>query len=203
MTEYILIGVLVGIFLILLLTYFMNSKKINKKSKSKDKVLDKLKDKDKKDEIKDPNEKVEVPSEIINEKPIDKAIKEANAEYHMNEAFEKIEQERIAFENYSRPSHSSTGRLKLDREEFKSELQKSLEQNTISSETNVISSATAKMDFEISSQPNNQNVDVEKQIAEDYMKSHSEKKGTLADEIINMSPEAKAILLNDVLNKKY
>ena len=39
--------------------------------------------------------------------------------------------------------------------------------------------------------------------AEEYMKSHTSKNGSLADEIVNMSPEAKAILLNDVLNKKY
>ena len=203
MLEYILIAVLAGIFLLLLLTYFINSKKIQKKAKAKEKSNDKPKEKSKTDEKKDPNEKVEVPSVISSEKPVEKAIKEANAEYHIKEAFEIIEQERIAYENSSRPSHTSSGRLKLDRGEFKSELQKSLEQNVISSDTNVISSATAKMDYEMSSQQVEQNSDVEKQIAEDYMKSHTSKNGSLADEIVNLSPEAKAILLNDVLNKKY
>ena len=203
MIGYVIIGVAAFIFLFLILTYFIKSKVLEEKIKEKKKIEEKAKEKDKKEEKKDPSEKVEVPSELSKENPFDKAIKEANAEYHMKEAFEIIEQERIAFENSSRPSHSATGRLKLDREEFKSELQKSLENNTISSETNVISSATAKMDYEISSQPKSQDTDVEKQIAEEYVKNHNLSSGSIADEIRNMSPEAKAILLNDVFNKKY
>ena len=203
MIEYIIIGVLAFIFLTLVLTYFMNSRKINKNAKPKFKTEDKPKEEVKKEEKKDPDEKVEVPSEITKEKPVERAINEANTEYHMKKAFEIIEQERIAFENDAKQNKNSTSRLKLDRGEFKSELQKSLEKRTISSETNVISSATAKMDFEISSQSGDDSVDVDKQIAEDYVKTHNTKIESIADEIRNMSPEARAILLTDILNKKY
>ena len=205
MIEYVLIGVLSGIFLLIALTYFINSKKIAQKGKPKAKKEDKPKEKvdEKKDDKKDAGEKVECPSEVIADKPVARAIQEANAEFHMKEAFEIIEQERIAFEKGAQQGKSVSGRLQLDRDEFKSELQKSLETNVISSDTNVISSATAKMDYEISSQPKEQNVDIEKQIAEEYMKKHSKNTNELADEIRNLSPEAKAILLNDVLNRKY
>lgn len=196
MIEYILIGTFVGIFLLMLLTYFINSKKINKSSKKLQK--------ENKDDKKDDNKKVEVPSEMSAQKPVDKAISEANYEYNMKEAFEKIEQQRAEYENTPK-SVKDNSRLKLDRGEFKTELQRSLEANTISSETNIISSSTAKMDFEISSQSKEGNVNIDKQIAEEYEKEHSksQKLKNLAEEINNMSPQAKAVLINDILNKKY
>ena len=202
MIEYIFIGVFVGIFLLLILTYFINSKKINKNNKKPEKKDVKTIEKTKKDDKKTDAEKVEVPSELSKEKPIDKAIDEANYEYHMKEAFEKIEQEKNDFEKSSKIEIGGS-RLKLERGDFKTELQKSLETNTISSQTNIISSATAKMDYEISSEKKEDKIDIDKQIAEEYEKEHAKNQKSLANEINNLSTEAKVILINDVLKKKY
>ena len=192
MAGYIIIGVFGAIFLFILILYMINTKKINKK-------VQKTKEKEKVE--KEKHEKVEVESEITKEKPLDAAIAQANIDYHVKEAFERIEQERIEFEKDSKRG-SEGGRLKLDRGDFRTELQKSLETNIISSETNVISSDTAKMDYEISSEKKEEKVDIDKQIAEEH-ENDKDKSKTLLDEINNLSPEAKSILINDILKKKY
>lgn len=192
--EYIFIGIFALISLFILVFYLINSAKINKKQK---KVTEKKKTEDK---IKD--EKIEVPAEQSKEKPVEKAIKEANIDYQIKEAFERIEQERIEYENAPK-NRTIGGKLKLDRDGFKTELQKSLETNKISSDTNVISSATAKMDYEIRDNQAKEQVDIDKQIAEEYVKNQEKKNKSLGEELKDMSPEMKAIMLNDILNKKY
>jgi len=192
--EYFFIGFFVIISVFILVFYTINTVKMNKVQK---KVAEK-----KKAEEKKKDEKIEVPAEQSKEKPVEKAIKEANIEFQIKEAFERIEQERVEFENVPK-NRNIGGKLQLDRGEFKTELQKSLETNKISSETNTISSATAKMDFEVKDLKTNEQIDVDKQIAEEYLKNHDGQNKTLSDELKDMSPEMKAIMLNDILNKKY
>ena len=192
--EYILIGSVALISLFILVFYSINTRRINKKQTKvpeKKKVEEKTKD-----------EEIEVPAEQTAEKPVEKAIKEANIDYQIKEAFERIEQERIEYENVPK-NRSIGGKLQVDREGFKTELQKSLEINKISSDTNVISSATAKMDYETADAQTQEQVDVDKQIAEEYMKNHEKKNKSLGDELKSMSPEMKTIMFNDILNKKY
>ena len=197
--EYFFIGFFALISLFILVFYIINSVKINKKQK---KVLENKKTEEKNKEEKSKDEKIEVPAEQSVEKPVERAIKEANIEFQIKEAFERIEQERVEYENAPK-NRAIGGKLQLDRGEFKTELQKSLETNKISSETNTISSSTAKMDFEMKDFKTDEQVDVEKQIAEEYMKKQENQNKTLGDELKEMSPELKAIMLNDILNKKY
>ena len=191
--EYFFIGFLALISLLILVFYIINTIKINKSQK---KVAEKKKAEENKDE------KIEVTVEQTQEKPMEKAIKEANIEYQIKEAFEKIEQERVEYENAPK-NKNVNGKLQLDRGEFKTELQKSLETYKISSDTNVISSSTQQMNFEMSNDKTNEQFDMEKQIAEEYMKKQENQKKTLGDELKDMSPEMKAMMLNDILNKKY
>ena len=178
--EFILIGALALISLFILVFYIINTVKMNKKQKKvaeKKKIEEKVKD-----------EKIEVSAEQSKEKPVEKAIKEANIEYQIKEAFERIEQERIEYENVPK-NRSIGGKLQVNREEFKTELQKSLEISKISNE---MRDNQAK-----------EQVDVDKQIAEEYMKNQEKKKKSLGDELKDMSPEMKTIMFNDILNKKY
>ena len=191
--EYFFIGFLALISLLILVFYIINTIKINKSQK---KVAEKKKAEENKDE------KIEVTVEQTQEKPMEKAIKEANIEYQIKEAFEKIEQERVEYENAPK-NKNVNGKLQLDRGEFKTELQKSLETYKISSDTNVISSSTQQMNFEMSNDKTNEQFDIEKQIAEEYMKKQENQKKTLSEELKEMSPELKTIMINDILNKKY
>ena len=193
--EYFFIGFFALISLFILIFYIINTVKMNKTQK---KVTEKKMTEEKKKD----DDKIEVPAEQSKEKPVEKAIKEANIEFQIKEAFEKIEQESVEYENFPK-NRTIGGKLQVDRGEFKTELQKSLETNKISSETNTISSSTAKMDFEMKDFKTNEQIDVEKQIAEEYIKKQENQNKTLGDELKDMSPEMKAMMLNDILNKKY
>ena len=209
-TEIIFVSVIGAVLLFIAVLYCINSVKINKKAKKAEKPKEA-----KKEEEKKTDEKVEVKPEISAEKPIERAIKEANVEFQIKEAFEKIEQERIDYEKTAKVTDKSIGgKLKLDRGDFRTELQKTLEdngtyeRNVISSETNRMKSETAQMDYEIRPQSianvtENYENDIDKQIAEEYMNNHQPRQKTLKEEINGMSPEAKAMMLNDLLKRKY
>ena len=181
--EFIIIGVFVLIFVFLAVLYYVNGKKIKGKQTKKE---EQKKEKSEK--------KIEVKAEMLKETPIETAIKEANIESHMEEAFKKIEDERKMFEEKNEGLNRRKSRLTVERDDFKTELQKSLEIAKISSETNVLKSQTAKMDYETEA---NKNTEAE------VTKDEIDKSKSLAEEIEKLSPEMKAILIDNLLNKKY
>ena len=92
--EFIIIAIFAVSFSFILFLYVINSTKMKKKSGQKEEKSQKSVEttKVKKVEVKpkDDGGKVEVESEILTEKPVEKAMKEANIEFQINEAFEKI-----------------------------------------------------------------------------------------------------------------
>lgn len=195
MLGYIIIGVFVLIFASLAVLYFINSKKIKKASKAKAKKDDASKKPDEK------AEKVEVKSEVIKGNPVENAIKSANAEQEMEEAFRRIDEQKKLYDlEVSLKASQKTGRLQVDRGDFKTDLQKTLEQNTISSQTNKLESETRQMGHEgpdaIASQDQISSNDKQQTLQQDKIVS-------ISQEIENLSPELKAILIDNLLDKKY
>lgn len=197
MIGYIIIGVFAIVILYIAILYFVNSKKIKKaqsKATAKDAKAGEKKDASKADGA---GKKVEVKSEVVKGSYKDASIEDLNrqSQQAVIEAFKKIDEAEKAFESRKQTKgYNDNGRLKLDRSNFKSELQKSLENAKISSETNKMKFETAKMGEEGIPQTSNDTQTPAKKQA---------RATTLGEEINNMSPELKTVLLNDILNKKY
>ena len=193
MIGYIIIGVFAVIVLYIVALYFVNSRKIKKKNAQKTEKVEKEKEKPV-----DKNEKVEVQSEITTGSPLEKAINEANNYSNKTEieiAFQKMEEQRQAYEKSNVKSITSRG-LKKDRSNFKTELQIAIENNNvaISSDTNIIGKEG----------PSQEQIDRTNQaIAKEHESEKPMSHEKIASEISKMSPEAKAILINDILGKKY
>lgn len=144
------------------------------KSKSTKKVEEKP---DKKTVSKTTNDKkgadVEVKSTIISGTAVEQAIQEEEQKNNQKTKTENNKQTKI-----------DNSRLKLDREDFVGEIQK-MNANKISSEYN-------KIGVEGPATKSLKN----KQVKKVQQKS-------VADNIKDLPPEIKALLLNDILNKKY
>ena len=193
MIGYVFIGIFAVVFIYIMALYFINSKKIKNKNAQKAEKVEKEKEK---------TEKVEVQSEVTSGSPLEKAINEAN-DYSKNteieEAYKQMDAQREAFEHTSRKMYRDRG-LRKDRENFKTELQMAMETNQMAMESNRISSETNVIGKEGPSQEqiNRTNLEIEPE-----NKNKETKQKTISSEINNMSPEAKALLLNDILDKKY
>ena len=195
--EYFIIGFFAVAIAYVALVYVLNMVKQKRKNKPKEDGKPKS-DSSKTTKPEKSNKtdggKVELEHEVLTEKPIDLAVKEANIEYQINEAFEKINAEKDEFEKSSQKP-ARTGRLQVDREGFEAELRASrgsrLRRKTLKSET-----------AEIGHEGPSQRADSSVENAEEHAQT-DESLQTIADEINNMSDEAKVILINDILNKKY
>ena len=195
--EYIIIAIFAVLILYVGLVYVINSIKMKRKAKPKTEEKPKTTSvvTQTKPTTKPSGEigKVEVKSEILTEKPVEKAIKETNLDYQINEAFEKINAERDEYLRHTQKV-GRIGRLKVDRSEFNPELKA-----TKYIKRNVLKSETAEIGHEGPSKRAYPSRDEKKDLNEQTDATAK----TIADEINNMSPEAKAILINDILNKKY
>lgn len=194
MIGYIIIGVFAVIFLYIMALYFINSRKIKNKNVQKAEKAEKTE--------KDKNEKVEVQSEISSGNPLEKAIKETN-DYSNNteieQAYKQIDAQREAFEKTNSKTFRYRG-LRKDRDNFKTELQMAMETNQMAMEHNRISSETNVIGKEGPSKAQIDRTNLEIELENQKKVS---KETTIAQEINKMSPEAKAVLINDILGKKY
>ena len=178
MIAYILIGIVLLCFIYIIVLYFVNSKKIAKAQKNKQDKTEKKDDKNQSKVDKKPAV-VEVKSQVIKGTMFEEAVKEA---------------EKSGFKYTNDPKADTmikdNCRLQLDREEFVGEIKKSLETSEIKQQK--LSSETNKIGIE--GPTLNTNKQIEKKV---------EDKNTIADDINNLSPQLKALLVNDVLNRKY
>ena len=193
MIGYVFIGIFAVIFIYIMTLYYINSKKIKNKNAQKAENV-------KKEEKK--TEKVEVKSEITSGSPLEKAISEAN-DYSKNseieEAYRQMDAQREAFEHTNRKMYREKG-LRKDRENFKTELQMAMETNQMAMENNRISSETNVIGKEGPSPEQIARTNLEIELENQNKET---KRNSISNEINNMSPEAKALLLNDILDKKY
>lgn len=200
--EWIIIGAIVFVALCIAIMYFINSKKINKGSDKSKEKLDKKEEKAKTEAPKSKDEKVEVESKITAESPIETAMKEANKssaarDADMLQAFEVINNQA---EQYEHTQRLQKGKLKFQREKFVSQIQQSIQENNYDSVRNHLKSETATIGHE---GPTVKQLDSQNVKSEDEQNKEIAKEKTLADEISNLSPEMRAILINDILNNKY
>lgn len=191
MIGYIILGILALIFIYITVLYFVNSKKINKDQKQK-------KDSEKKSVViaseskKEPEQKnkVEVNSEMLSATPIEQAINEEKDSNKLKSEFQKVQAE------IEKERAIQGNRLYRDKDMFKTNLEgkKTTLEKTISSQTNVIGEEG----------PSEAQIDeTDKEIKEENTKNENNS-DSIADEINNISPELKAILMSsDILNKKY
>ena len=181
--EFIIIGVFVLVFAYIGILYLINSRKQKNKSTKVEKP-----------EVKeDVAKKIELKSEIIKEKPVETALSEATIEYEINEAIQKTSEQTDIFEETNKKP-GRVGRLQVDRSDFVSTRRSRQSSNsTLSNKT--LKSETAVIGVEGPSK------ETQEPVKRDVEDTTSQK--TIADEINNMSPEVKAILINDILNKKY
>lgn len=170
MIGYILIAIVVVAVLYIVIQYSINTKKINSQKKSEKKSEVKPKNKIDATEQKPAENKVEVKSTIINGTALENAMMEA--EKQTNKTTIETENQTKSMTKNSRADKS---RLKLDREDFVSEIQKQkiLEKKIVETESGT----------------SNQNAENDN--------------NSISEELKNLSPELKAILINDILNKKY
>ena len=193
MIGYIIIGIFAVIFVYIMSLYFINSRKIKKKNIEKTKKEEKEKEK---------NEKVEVKSEITTGSPLEKAINEANdysKSTEIEQAFRQIDAQREAYEKTNVKGQRYRG-LRKDRENFKTELQMAMETNRMAMEDNRISSETNVIGKE---GPSQEQIDRTNNAIAKEKENKNISDETIANEISKMSPEAKVILINDILGKKY
>ena len=185
MIGYIIIAVVVLVVSYIAIIYFKNSKKI-KKSKETSKPKDAKKE-----------EKVEVESKILNVNPVKAAVLEENskiAKQEIEEAFVRINEQREAYQEQKKEEQAEEGY------EYMTELEKSLalDYDNPKYKKKHLKSETAKIGEEGPSQENMQKI----LSGENNDKTNQNIDDSLATEIQNLSPELKAMLLNDILNNK-
>ncbi len=187
MVGYIIIGIFAVIIIYIAVLYFINSRKMkNKAQKSAEKTQEKSKD-----------NKVEVESSMSSKTPIETAILEENSKINKTEieqAFSRIDDQRLEYENYIQSKNS-------ENDKHMTELERSLKKNSGDSlKIKHMSSETAKIGRE---GPSKKNIEKVNQEIAKRNENQSELDKSLAKEIENLSPELKAVLLNDILNRKY
>lgn len=192
MIGYILIGAFAIVLIYISVLYFINSKKIKKQQGQKTKK--EVEKADKQDKAKQKaesgaKEKVEVKSTVVQGTVADEALKEAEYENNLKEAFEKVEKDVAKQKDTSKLARECLSRNK---EMFTTELDQ--RQTTISSFTNTMGHEGP--DAEIIAKIN-------KEIADEDKAEQKPQKPSLKSEVDNLSPEMKALLLNDILNRKY
>lgn len=192
MIGYILIGAFAIVLIYISVLYFINSKKIKKQQGQKTKK--EVEKADKQDKAKQKvesgaKEKVEVKSTVVQGTVADEALKEAEYENNLKEAFEKAEKDVAKQKDTSKLARE---RLSRNKEMFTTELDQ--RQTTISSFTNTIGHEGP--DAETIAKIN-------KEIADEDKAEQKPQKPSLKSEVDNLSPEMKALLLNDILNRKY
>ena len=192
MIGYILIGAFAIVLIYISVLYFINSKKIKKQQGQKTKK--EVEKADKQDKAKQKaesgaKEKVEVKSTVVQGTVADEALKEAEYENNLKEAFEKVEKDVAKQKDTSKLARECLSRNK---EMFTTELDQ--RQTTISSFTNTMGHEGP--DAETIAQIN-------KEIADEDKAEQKPQKPSLKSEVDNLSPEMKALLLNDILNRKY
>lgn len=187
--EWIIISAFVVVFAILFVWFMLNSTKINKNDPKKSSTPKS-----------NPTEKVKVESKITKESPIDIAIKEQNKSLsgaEIQQAFNMIDAERKAYESLQRGK--STSRLQVDRGDNRSEIEIMMAEGQVLSSRNHLKSETNIIGVEGPSAEQIAKVNAE-------IDSEGMTKPTapgISKQIENLSPELKAVLLNDILNKKY
>ncbi|MGN1212649.1 MAG: hypothetical protein ACI4TZ_01285 [Christensenellales bacterium] len=178
MVGYIIIGITILVLLYIAILYFVNSKKIKQnQSKKKEETT-------KKEEVKEKPAStkpavVEVKSQVIKGTMFEEAVKEAEKQgYKYEDSYADQSYEKV----YGRVDNS---RLKLEREEFIPEIKRA-EYNRLKPERLVSERQEGPDIMDKSTQ----------KISQEKLKS-------LGVEINDLSPELKALLVNDVLNRKY
>lgn len=192
MIGYILIGAFAIVLIYIAVLYSINSKKIKKQQEQKTKKeVEKAdaQDKAKQKAESGAKEKVEVKSTVVQGTVADEALKEAEYENNLKEAFEKVEKDVAKQEDTSKLARE---RLSRNKEMFTTELDQ--RQTTISSFTNIMGHEGP--DAETIAKIN-------KEIADEDKAEQKPQKSSLKSEVDNLSPEMKALLLNDILNRKY
>ena len=185
MIVYITVGILLLIAIYIVILYCKNSKKIKKAEelknakmpKDKNSVASSGEEVKKEDKVQTKANNVEVQSQIIKGTMFEEAIKEAEKSGYSYKTNNDVGVQR-----------KDTSRLKVDRENYVSEIEKnmgsSISQRHISSETN-------KIGHEGPTTLTVQKDEIEK------------KSDEVSNDIKNLSNELKALLVNDVLNRKY
>ena len=193
--EWIIIGAFAFVILCIAVMYFINGRKIKKNS---GKSLDKKSDSKAKVEIpKAKDGKVEVESKLTSEKPIETAIKEANqsiGQTDIEKAFDAINK---GAESFDATQKLQKGKLKFQREKFKSQIQQSIEEGDVYAERKHLKSETAVIGQEGPTEKKLTNK------SEEITPKDVDQEKSIAEQISNLSPEMRAILINDILNNKY
>ena len=192
MIGYILIGAFAIVLIYIAVLYSINSKKIKKQQEQKaQKEAEKSKEQDqaKQKAESGAKEKVEVKSTVVQGTVADEALKEAEYQNNLKEAFERVEKN---VESQNSSSRLERERLSRNKEMFTTELDH--QQTTISSFTNTMGHQG----------PDAETIErINKEIADEKNAEQKLEKPSLKSEVDNMSPEMKALLLNDILNRKY
>lgn len=192
MIGYILIGAFAIVLIYIAVLYSINSKKIKKQQEQKTKKeVEKADEQDKAKQKAESGakEKVEVKSTVVQGTVADEALKEAEYQNNLKEAFEKVEKDVAKQEDKSKLSRE---RLSRNEEMFTTELDQ--RQTTISSFTNTMGHQG----------PDAESIaKINKEIADEDRAEQKPQKPSLKSEVDNLSPEMKALLLNDILNRKY
>ena len=184
MIGYIMIGIFAVVLIYIIALYFKNSKKIKGSGKKPDAKATKSPEKK--------EEKVEVESTITKKVPLEQSIIEENSRIAKNEiesAFSQIEAQRQAYEDSLTSKNSDT-------DKSMTELERSMKNDSSMMKRKHLRSETAKIGVEGPTKQIEDATEAKKENADDLSKS-------IASEIQNLSPELKAILMNDILNKKY
>ena len=186
MIGYIMIGVFAIVLIYIVALYLKNSKKIKSSLKKPDAKANSSPEKK--------DEKVEVKSTISKKTSLEQSIIEENSRISKNEiesAFSQIEAQKQAYED-------SLANKNSDSDKSMTELEKSIQRDfNFTMKKKHLRSETAKIGIEgPTKHAEEKQEEKPKEKNEDINKS-------LANEIQNLSPELKAVLMNDILNKKY
>lgn len=219
MVEYIMIGIFVVVVLSIVILYCINSKKIKKNREQEEKIAQAQKEKEAKakavktDETKD---NVVIDSKIIKVTPIVEALDEYEKEsddinIEVASTNDKTKTEGVktnlegvksnieGIKSYLEREQERQGtRLKLDRSDFRSELQRNnmtdIQNEMISSQYNEIGKEGPSK-----SQIDETNAEIEK---ESETSSDDENTSEIAKEFKKLSPRMKAMMIDDIWNKK-
>ena len=174
MIEFIIIGLVAIVLLYIVILYCVNSKKIKQKQNKTD--SEKKADKNVQKSTDTKPKVVEVKSQVIKGTMFEEAVKEAEKSGFNYDAM-------CEPETASKPKDNS--RLKLDREQFVSEIKMADKQRLQAQKL-------------MPERPEGPSITSNKK-----QTSNKQNKESFGEQINNLSPELKALLMNDVLNKKY
>lgn len=187
MIEAIIIVAIALILIYIVVLYKKNSKKIKSDKDKSGTKNDAKKAEDAGKGATTSGQKVEVESKIIKGTMFEEAIREA-------------EQNGYTYQKPSAQTKVDNSRLKLDRENFVGEIQKTMEVSKIKQQS--LKSHTNKIGVEGPTKAAGEAQATQQQV----QKNQAEQAATKTDvsaEIKGLSPELKALLVNDMLNRKY